>query len=153
MSKISKISNTCAGLLGASVAYYAQDMGDEQLRTALLSLIPPFTLFVAYIIKLLGNAATLSTFNFLLVNKSGTRLEELKEALADENLSDEVKKGLQSQYDETYLTKLNVNKQGIETLTKVAESARQIFVENIEKGYQDNPELQKDLQKNPNNKS
>ena len=145
MSKVSKISNTCAGIIGGVIAYFAQDIQNEQIKAGLLSLIPPSTLFLAYLFKILGNMAALGTFNRLLNSKAESQLDELRTALSDKHLSDDMKKKLLADYEETYSIKLDVKKKDLRELNKASEGARNELATNVQKGYQDNPELQQQL--------
>jgi hypothetical protein len=142
MSKVNGIANTCAGIIGGGVAYFAQDIDQEQIQQAALSLIPPLTLLLAYISKIAGNMAALSVFDKLLSSSAIDRLDEIRKALKDEHLSDEAKENLRKDYEDAYLIKLNSKKHDLNALSKASQSARTTLSKNLKKGYQDNPDLE-----------
>jgi hypothetical protein len=141
MSKVNGIANTCAGIVGGGVVYFAQDINQEQIQQAVLSLIPPLTLLLAYLFKIAGNMAALSVFDKLLNSSAIDALDDISEALKDEHLSVEAKESLKIDYEETYLIKLSSKKHNLNTLNKASQRARTTLSKNLQKGYQDNPDL------------
>jgi len=145
MSKVNGIANTCAGVIGGGLAYLAHNIEQQQIQQAALSLIPALTLLTAHGFRLVGNMASLSFFSRLLHSKAVTALDELRLALDDPHLTDKAKQDLRDQYAEVYKIKLDSQKEDVDAVNKAKLKARSTLSENIQKDYQDNPELKKTL--------
>ncbi|TVU86086.1 hypothetical protein FQP85_03145 [Pseudoalteromonas neustonica] len=145
--KVAAISNTCASVIGGGLLFLAGELESEQLKLAATTTIPAFTLFLAYAFKLAGSFGSLSIFKFFFKRKAMSRIESLKKAINDPNISEEKRKCYQDNYAQTLDYLMEIDNEDMKALKTMTDEARSKFTSDINSGYKNNTEVTESLDK------
>ncbi|TMP27199.1 hypothetical protein CWB99_15900 [Pseudoalteromonas rubra] len=139
--KVTSISNGLASILGMGMLYLAEQLESESIKIGIMAITPGLTLYVAYLSKLVGNISSLGAFKLLMSLSTNKQLKQLRKALDDPYISPEMKKKLQSKYDETYKLSVDIVEEDITSVGKWVDSARDNLNAEMKKDYRDNKDL------------